>query len=57
MLTLVAKIRKKFSIQELVFDLSVCTAAFCYSGPKSGIPTTDQLLAEKKTCAKFDIDI
>ena len=47
----------KFSIQDLGFDRSVCMAAIRYSGPISELPTNEQLLAEKRTCAKFQINI
>ena len=42
---------KKFPIQELDSDRSVCMAAICYSGP-----TNEQLLSEKKAGTKFQID-
>ena len=48
---------KKFSIEEVYFDCSVCMAAICYSGPLSAVPTNVQLLGEKRTCVKFMIDI
>ena len=32
-------------------------AAVCYSGPISAIPTNEQLLDEKRTGIKFQIDI
>ena len=48
---------KKFSIQALDFDRLVCIAAICYSGPISAVPTYKQLLDEKKTCTKFQINI
>ena len=45
------------SIQTLDTDHSVCMAAICYSGPKSVALTNDQFLHEKRTGAKFQIDI
>ena len=48
---------KMFSIQEFVFDRSVCMPAVCYSGLILVIPTNGQLLEEKKTCAKLLLDI
>ena len=50
-------ILSKFSMQALDFDSSVCIAAICYSGPISDIPTNEQLLGEKTTGTKFQIDI
>ena len=38
------------------FDQSVCTTAICYSGPISEVPTKEQLLEEKSTYAKLQID-
>ena len=46
-----------FFIQGLDFNWSVCRADICYSVPISPIPTTEQLLGEEKTCAKYQIDI
>ena len=48
---------KEFPIRTLDSDCSVCMAAICYSGPISAVPTTEQLLGEKKKCSKFQIDI
>ncbi len=48
---------KEFSIQALDSDCSVCMAAICYSDPISAVPTNEQLLCEKSTGAKFQIDI
>ena len=48
---------KKFSIQGLDFDRSVCMAAICYSGSLSAIPTYKQLLGEKTLCENFQIGI
>ena len=47
---------KKFPIQALNSDSSVCVAAICYSGPISVVPTNEHLLSEKRTGAKFQID-
>ena len=47
---------KKFPIQGLASDCSVCMATICYSGPISAVPTNEQLLSEKRTGAKFQID-
>ena len=48
---------KKFSIQTLYSDRSVCMAVICHSGPISAFPTNEQLLGEQRTCAKFQIDV
>ena len=48
---------KKFSKQWYNFDHSVCMTAICYSRRISAVPTNKQLLEEKKTCVKFQIDI
>ena len=48
---------KKFSIQKLDFDRSVCMTAICYSGSISVIPTIEQLHGEKRTCENFQNDI
>ena len=53
----ISRKKKKFSIQALVSDRSVCMAAICYSGPISMVSTNKQFLGEKRTCAKFQIDI
>ena len=45
------------SIQELNFHISICMTAICYSSPISAVSTNEQLLGEKKTCAKFQSDI
>ena len=47
---------KKFLIQVLDSDCSVCMVAICNSGPISAVPTNEQLLSEEKTSAKFQID-
>ena len=49
----------KFSIKKLDCHRSVCMAAISYNGPISisAAPTNKQLLGEKITCAKFQIDI
>ena len=47
---------KEFSIQTLDPDCSVCMAAICYGGPILEFPTNEQLLCEKITGAKFQID-
>ena len=39
--------------QALDSDRSVCMAATCYSDPISAIPTSEQLVVEKNTCANF----
>ena len=41
---------KKFPIQGLASNCLVCMAAICYSAP------TEQLLSEKRTGVKFQID-
>ena len=46
---------KNVSIQGLVFERSVRMAAISYNSPISAVPTNEQLLGEKKTCAKFQI--
>ena len=48
---------KKFFIQALYSDCSVCMAAISYSDPISAVPTNEQLLKEKWACAKFQIEI
>ena len=48
---------KRFFKQGLDFDRSVCMAAICHSGPIWAVPTNEQLLGEKRTYAKFQIDI
>ena len=35
----------------------VSMASFCFRVPITAVPTNEQLLREKKTCAKFQIDI
>ena len=47
---------KKLSIQALHSDRSVCRAAICYSGPISAIPINEQLLSDKRSVAKFQIN-
>ena len=47
---------KKFPIQGLASDCSACMAAICYSSPISAFPTNEQLLSEKSTGARFQID-
>ena len=47
---------KKFPIQALDFDCSVCMAAICYSSPLLAVPRNEQHLGDKRTCAKFQID-
>ena len=44
---------KKFSMQALDSERSVCMGAVCYSGPMSAIPTNGQLLGKKRIGAKF----
>ena len=44
---------KRFLIQALDYDCSVCMAAICYSGPISAVPTNEQLLSEEKTGPNF----
>ena len=48
---------KKFSIQVLDSDCSVCMTAVCYSGAISAIATNEQLFGEKWSYIKFKIDI
>ena len=48
---------KRFSIQALDSYRSVYMVAICYSGLISAVPTNEQRLGEKRTCAKFQIDI
>ena len=48
---------KKFSIQELNFERSVCMAAICFSGPITAIPTNEQHLEVKRSCASLQNDI
>ena len=48
---------KKFSTQKLDSNSSVRMTAISYSYPISAIPTNEQLLGEKRTCAKFYNDI
>ena len=43
-------------VRVLDSDCLVCMAAICYSGPISAIPTNEQLLSEKRTGTKFQID-
>ena len=43
---------KKFFIQALDFGPSVCLVVICYSDPIS-VPTNEELLGKKRTCAKF----
>ena len=46
--------KKKFSLQELNLDRSVCMAAIWYSGMVSAVTyTCRQLLGQNKTCAIF----
>lgn len=47
---------KTFSLQGLDANRSVSVAALCHSDPISKVPTNEQLLAEKGTCAKFQFD-
>ena len=47
---------KKFPIEVLDSDCSVCMADICYSDPISAVPTNEHLLSEKRTGAKFQID-
>ena len=47
---------KKFTIQVLDSDCSVCMSAICYGGPISAVPTNEQLLSQKWTGANFQID-
>ena len=47
---------KKFSIQVVDSDCSVCMAAIWYSGPISVVPTNEQFFSEKWTGAKFQSD-
>ena len=44
-----------FSIQGFESDPSVCMAAICYSCPIAPVPTTKQLLGEKKSVYNFDM--
>ena len=53
----ISRQKKKLYIQALDADRSVCLAAICYSGPISAVPNNEQLLVEKRTGAKFQIDI
>ena len=48
---------KKFSIQKLDFYRSVCMTAICYIVLILAVSTNEQLLAKKKTCAKFQSNI
>ena len=48
---------KKLSIQALDSNRPVCMAAICFNGPMLALPTNEQLFREKRTCAKFQIDI
>ena len=48
---------KKFYIQGLDFDRSVCMTAISNCGPIPAIPENERPLGEKRTCAKFQIDI
>ena len=48
---------KKFFMQALDSDCSVCMAAISYSGPVSAVPTNKQLLGKKRLYDKFKIDI
>ena len=36
---------------------SVCMTAICHNGPISAVPTNNELLGEKRKCAKFQADI
>ena len=47
---------KKFSMQALYSDGSVCMAAIYYIGSISTVPRNEQLLSEERTRAKFQID-
>ena len=47
---------KELAIQVLDYDCSVCMAAIRYSGAISAVPTKEQLLDEKSTRAKFQIN-
>ena len=44
---------KKWLIQALDSDCSVCMAAICYSSPISAVPTNEQLLCEERTAKKL----
>ena len=48
---------KKFSIQKLEFNRTVCMTATCYSYSLWAVPTNRHLCRKKRTCAKFLIDI
>ena len=48
---------KTFFIQEFDFDRSVCMIAIFYSGSVSAVATKEQLLGQKRTSAKFHINI
>ena len=48
---------KMLSVQALDSDRSVCMTAICYSSLISAVPANEQLLEEKRTYAKFQIDI
>ena len=52
-----SRLLKKFSIQVLDSDRSVCMSAICYSGPISAVTTNEQLLMEKSMYSKFQNDI
>lgn len=53
-LTLAAPLKIK-NMPYKSFDRSVCTAAICENGSKSAVATNEQILREKMTCAKFQI--
>ena len=53
----IARQIKKFSIQALDSDRLVCMPAICCSGPITAVATNEQILGEKRTRAKFQIDI
>ena len=44
---------KKFSMQALDSDCSVCMAAICYSGPILDVLINEQLLSEERSGEKF----
>ena len=48
---------KNFSIQGHCLDRSFCMAAVRYSGAITAVPTNEQLIEDKRMCAKFQIDI
>lgn len=48
---------KKFSLQEHDLGRSIFMTVICYSGAISAASTIEQLHGEKRTCARFQIDI